>query len=186
MWARTKCTHAGKSLPWEDSMAFKIWHNGRQKIAVRVGMTKLLKKAKRKVRRNKRQARAAALWEKQQVRKRDPLAAYADEMRKRPTPAEDEIRLALGRIGDNFVQQYIVGKRIIDFYLPDRFVAIEADGGHHYTPEGIAADAARQKEILRINPRIVFLRYKNHDIVGNHHFWYKLRADIRRVASALI
>lgn len=106
------------------------------------------------------------------------IKAHASRMTSNPTKAETCMGSALSKIGVRFKQQYIVGLRILDFYLPDLQIAIEADGSQHFTKEGIALDNLREKHILKINPKIRFIRYTNNFIINDVNFLTHLRAKI--------
>lgn len=54
---------------------------------------------------------------------------------------------------------------ILDFYCPERRVAIEVDGGQHFTEEGIAYDAMRTEE-LNLS-KIQVLRFTNAEVKQN-------------------
>lgn len=95
------------------------------------------------------------------------IEKYAMEMRKRPTKAERGVMNALLVLDVRFLHQHIIGNRILDFYLPDHSVGIEADGGQHFTPEGISNDRKREAEILSIQPSLRFIRLGNKFILGN-------------------
>jgi len=67
--------------------------------------------------------------------------------------------------GHKFRRQYSVGPYILDFYCPEKKLAIEVDGGGHYTEEGMAYDRVRSSEIEQLGIR--FLRFTNVDIREN-------------------
>ncbi len=45
--------------------------------------------------------------------------------------------------GAKFCRQHPLGPYVLDFYCPERRVAIETDGGQHLTAEGLDGDAVR-------------------------------------------
>lgn len=59
---------------------------------------------------------------------------------KKESSLERQVRESLEQIGENFLQQHIFDEcknemvLPFDFYLPDRKVAIEVDGIHHFKP----------------------------------------------------
>ena len=66
-----------------------------------------------------------------------------------------------------FRRQYGIGPYILDFYCSRLMVAIEADGGQHFTDEGRARDLAREAylrlrgvRILRFTDREILLETK--------------------------
>ncbi len=67
--------------------------------------------------------------------------------------------------GYKFRRQYSIGKFIVDFYCPEKKLAIEIDGDSHFTQELRPYDAARQKYIE--SQGIHFLRFTNKDITEN-------------------
>jgi very-short-patch-repair endonuclease len=69
--------------------------------------------------------------------------------------------------GFKFRRQYSVGPFILDFYCPEKKLAIEVDGGGHFTDEAIVADGKRQAFIERFGIR--FLRITNTDVRKNLH-----------------
>ena len=79
--------------------------------------------------------------------------------------------------GLKFRRQYPCGPFIIDFYCPDRRVAIELDGGQHYEPAVQAYDA-RRTAFLRAEG-IVVIRFAT-DLV-----FRELAAVLECIAAAL-
>jgi very-short-patch-repair endonuclease len=62
-----------------------------------------------------------------------------------------------------FYRQRIICNYIVDFYCPDAKLVIEIDGGQHYTDEGLAKDAMRDRHladlgltVMRVSAREVF------------------------------
>lgn len=64
-----------------------------------------------------------------------------------------------------FHRQKVIGHYIVDFYCADAQLAIELDGGQHYDPCGVAADAERDAALRRLGINV--LRYANSDIWQN-------------------
>ncbi len=62
-------------------------------------------------------------------------------------------------------RQKNVENYILDFYIPKHKLAIELDGGQHYTPQGMEADRIRTEVLQRWGIRV--LRYTNADIKVN-------------------
>ena len=65
--------------------------------------------------------------------------------------------------GYQFYRQKIIGNYIVDFYCPKAKLAIELDGGQHYSDEGKEKDRMRDKniadfgiEVLRFSDREIF------------------------------
>jgi len=90
------------------------------------------------------------------------------QLRANPTPAE----IALGKIlkSHELTKGKYEFQPIIHGYIPDFLyrmakIIIEADGAHHYTPDGKAADARRTQH-LKAEGYIV-IRFNNREIL--HH-----------------
>lgn len=139
--------------------------------------------ARKKKRRRERYFKKIDSRNKEKKQFRSRIEVYADRMRSRMTKAEIQINRSLKEIGVSFHPQYIIGRRIIDFYVPSVFLAIEADGSQHFTKEGVEADRIRHEEILKIEPRIRFARYANKFILGNPRIVEELRNKINQEAS---
>ena len=106
--------------------------------------------------------------------KRHPkVEQYAQEMRKRPTPAEKRFRVVLANCCSIFNCNYefqktfwngTIGKwYIADFYVHDCRLVIEVDGASHSEPEQIISDKTRDdwfkssgKRVLRVLNRETF------------------------------
>jgi len=97
---------------------------------------------------------------------------------KRLTPWAQELRGALTPAGRKLWYQFLndqpvrwlrqrpIGQYIPDFYCASFKLIIELDGSQHYTPEGLARDAARTVALEQFGVRVI--RFKNHDVM--HHF----------------
>ncbi|HET6148299.1 MAG TPA: endonuclease domain-containing protein [Polyangia bacterium] len=79
--------------------------------------------------------------------------------------------------GFKFRRQHPVGPYILDFYCRARLLAIEVDGGQHFTPEALEYDARRTSYLVACG--ITALRFQN-DWVLSH-----LDAVLSVVADAL-
>lgn len=64
-----------------------------------------------------------------------------------------------------FRRQYGVGRYVLDFYCPERRLAIEIDGDSHYTDSAKSYDKTRENFLLNLN--IKTLRFTNQDILNN-------------------
>ena len=64
-----------------------------------------------------------------------------------------------------FQRQKAIGNYIVDFYCAKARLALELDGGEHYTAQQIEKDALRSKELQEMGLRI--LRICNTDIDRN-------------------
>jgi very-short-patch-repair endonuclease len=86
-------------------------------------------------------------------------------LRRRSTDAEHLLWRLLRRrgvLGIKFRRQHPVGPFILDFYCADHRLAIELDGGQHYTDEARAYDEARTIYLARQGIRV--LRFGNHEL----------------------
>jgi very-short-patch-repair endonuclease len=67
--------------------------------------------------------------------------------------------------GHKFRRQYSIGNFIVDFYCPEKKLAIEIDGDSHFTQKMRPYDAVRQKYIESKGIHVV--RFTNQDITEN-------------------
>lgn len=89
-------------------------------------------------------------------------------LRRNQTDAEKRLWVILkNRQFDNikFRRQFSVDRYILDFYAPEYRLAIEADGGQHYSDEGKEKDRMRDKKLLMLG--IKMLRFSDRDILTN-------------------
>lgn len=87
-------------------------------------------------------------------------------LRQRATPAERRLWQMLRRRqlgGLRFRRQYSIGRYVLDFYCPERHLAIELDGASHEDPARRAHHAEREAflrsrgvRVLRFENRLVF------------------------------
>ncbi len=64
-----------------------------------------------------------------------------------------------------FYRQKPLGQFIVDFYCPSVRLAIEIDGGQHYTVEGASRDSSRDADLSKMG--LCVLRFSNLDVLGN-------------------
>jgi very-short-patch-repair endonuclease len=64
-----------------------------------------------------------------------------------------------------FFRQYSVGPYTLDFYCPERRLAIEVDGGQHADVYGQQHDAHRDQYLKELNIRVI--RFWNNDVLQN-------------------
>ena len=86
-------------------------------------------------------------------------------LRKKLTFAESTLWLRLKSKkleGRKFRRQHSVGKYILDFYCPSERLAIELDGEHHFTEEGMAHDQKRTDYLNSFDIRV--LRFENDEV----------------------
>jgi very-short-patch-repair endonuclease len=93
------------------------------------------------------------------------LETYRKELRNNSTEAERMLwkYIRNGKLGKKIRRQFSIGNYILDFYCFEEKLAIELDGKHHYTPEGIHNDAQRDAflnakgiKVLRFENRRIF------------------------------
>ncbi|MFK7758245.1 MAG: endonuclease domain-containing protein [Flavobacteriales bacterium] len=74
------------------------------------------------------------------------LLPLRKDLRNNGTSAEGAMWSLLKKkqvLGIKFRRQHSVANYILDFYCPEKKLAIELDGAHHYTPEGLEKDKNR-------------------------------------------
>ena len=89
-------------------------------------------------------------------------------LRERATDAERLLwRLLRTRqfFGLNFRRQHSVGSYIVDFYCADHRLAVELDGGQHFTVEGQAYDRRRTEYFATHGVHV--LRFTNRELFEN-------------------
>lgn len=67
--------------------------------------------------------------------------------------------------GFKFRRQYSIDSYVVDFYCAQVKLAVEVDGGSHFTEEAIEYDEDRQRNIEQLG--IQFLRFTNTDVKTN-------------------
>jgi very-short-patch-repair endonuclease len=87
------------------------------------------------------------------------------QLRRNPTDAEAALWAVLrsrqlSRL--KFRRQHVVGHYILDFYCAEHGVAVELDGGQHFTPEGQAYDDRRTAYLAAVGVRV--LRFSNREL----------------------
>jgi very-short-patch-repair endonuclease len=89
-------------------------------------------------------------------------------LRKNATDAERKLWSILRNrqmAGLKFLRQYSVGQYILDFYCPEKRVAIEIDGGQHAGIRGHKWDTRRDTYLHDLNIRVI--RFWNNDVLQN-------------------
>ena len=89
-------------------------------------------------------------------------------LRKNTTDAERELWSILRNrqmVGLKFFRQYSIGPYILDFYCPERRLAVEVDGGQHADSHGQEHDAQRDSYLQELNIRVI--RFWNNDALQN-------------------
>ena len=94
--------------------------------------------------------------------------ANARTLRKEMTPWERKLWYCfLKAYPVRFQRQKPVGNYIVDFYCAGAKLAVELDGGGHYTPEEQQKDQVRTKEIEKYGIKVI--RFCNLDV--DRHFY---------------
>ena len=86
-------------------------------------------------------------------------------LRQRATDAERLLwRLLRTRqfLGLKFRRQHSVGPYVLDFYCAGRGLAVELDGGQHFTVEGLEHDRRRTEYLAEFGVRV--LRFTNREL----------------------
>lgn len=90
--------------------------------------------------------------------------------------------------GRKFCRQHRVDKYVLDFYCSSEKIAIELDGEHHFTDEGLVYDEKRTKYLNALKIRV--LRFENEEIFSSEGRSFRtpnlfpyLKTLLRRVAS---
>ena len=66
-------------------------------------------------------------------------------------------------LGVKFRRQVPFGRYVLDFYCLELRLVIEVDGGQHFEPEGMAADAERTRVLEKAGLRV--LRFSNREVL---------------------
>ena len=94
------------------------------------------------------------------------LVQNARDLRKNMTPEEKHLWYDfLKKLPLTVKRQHNIENYIVDFYIASKKIAIEIDGGQHYTPENKAEDERR--DTLLATWDINVLRYSNKSIREN-------------------
>jgi len=93
------------------------------------------------------------------------LKEYRRNLRKNMTQAEVVLWMMIKnkQLGERFLRQYSIDFFIVDFYCPKYNLAIELDGAHHFTEEGIERDKNRDEHLKSLG--ISVLRFENFEII---------------------
>jgi very-short-patch-repair endonuclease len=101
--------------------------------------------------------------------KNDPvLKDRRRELRRNQTDAERAFWAKVRNkqfLGMKFFRQYSFGSYILDFYCPEKNLAVELDGGHHNQPEGREYDTVRTN-YLNVHG-VEVARFWNNEVLGN-------------------
>ncbi|MEO7992545.1 MAG: DUF559 domain-containing protein [Chryseolinea sp.] len=95
------------------------------------------------------------------IHNRKNLKHFRRDLRNNSTSAEAVLwnHLKESKLGKKFRRQHSVGNFILDFYCPTERIAIELDGAHHFTDEGIKYDEVRTQYLNSLNIKVI--RFEN-------------------------
>jgi very-short-patch-repair endonuclease len=96
------------------------------------------------------------------------LRELARSLRKNQTEAEGYLWQYLRDrrlVGYKFRRQYPIGNYILDFYCPQKKLAIELDGGQHGTNHGLAYDQHRTAILEKHGIKVI--RYWDNEVFQN-------------------
>lgn len=100
--------------------------------------------------------------------KNDPvLKDRRRELRRNQTDAERAFWSKVRNrqlLGMKFFRQYSFGSYILDFYCPEKKLAVELDGGQHNQPEDREYDAVRTNYLNAHGVEVV--RFWNNEVLG--------------------
>lgn len=90
-------------------------------------------------------------------------------LRKKTTDAEKRVWIFLRKrqiCNERFLRQFSINQFVLDFYCPRLRLAIEIDGGIHFSDDDVIQyDKERQTYIETLG--IQFLRFNNEDVFSN-------------------
>ena len=90
------------------------------------------------------------------------------ELRRNQTDAEKTLWAKVRNkqfCGLKFFRQYSVGPYILDFYCPEKNLAVELDGGQHNVPDGREYDVERTAYLNALGIEVA--RFWNNEILTN-------------------
>ena len=95
------------------------------------------------------------------------LKERRQKLRNNATPAEKILwtYLQKSKLGYKFQRQYSLDYFIVDFYCPEKKLAIELDGGHHGSRESQIHDKHRSRYLTGFNVKVI--RFRNEEVTGN-------------------
>lgn len=99
---------------------------------------------------------------------KNEIISRAKKLRENRTEAETHLWhfIRARRLGGyKFRRQHPLGNFIVDFYCPEKKLAVELDGEHHENEEQLAYD--QKRACLLGHKGIKVLRYWNHDVFLN-------------------
>jgi very-short-patch-repair endonuclease len=107
----------------------------------------------------------------QQINNRLALKQKRKDLRNNLTPAEAKLWMLVKSKqldGRKFRRQHSVGNYILDFYCTSEKLAIELDGAHHFTEDGMKYDEVRTAYLNSVGIRVV--RFENRLVFDDPEF----------------
>ncbi len=105
------------------------------------------------------------------------LTERRKELRNNATQAEKYLWYELKNsqiLGKKFRRQHSVGNYIVDFYCPEKRLAIELDGEHHFEKEQKEYDEKRTEYLDSMGINVI--RFKNTDVIfGRNEVFNKIK-----------
>jgi very-short-patch-repair endonuclease len=103
-----------------------------------------------------------------QVFNKTAYKKFRRKLRHKLTPAEATLwRYLKNKQLENrrFRRQFGVDKYVLDFYCPSEKLAVELDGKHHYSEEGMAYDSERDQFLVQQGIKVI--RFENVEVFEN-------------------
>jgi very-short-patch-repair endonuclease len=88
-------------------------------------------------------------------------------LRKQNVPAERVLwqKIRRKQLGFRFLRQFSIGRFVVDFYCPEKKIAIEIDGVTHCTDIEISKDLVKENYIKNLG--LELFRFKNSEIYND-------------------
>lgn len=137
-------------------------HERTEKMRAAIARLKPLQTSTKKKRKAEKKARATATERKWEDMTR--AERHASLMARR-TPSELRLEAEFIKRKMEFKPQFWVQGYWLDFKVGIRKLAVEIDGGYHFTPEQQQKDAERTKTLEKLGWTV--LRFKNEDVAKN-------------------
>lgn len=100
----------------------------------------------------------------------------AKKLNKRPTKSELQVIEILKGFGIEYIQNYLIKRYIVDFYLPKFNMILEIDGGYHNKPKQRTKDLIRDSWFWRYGYKAY--RFKNEEIDKIRQHLLNVKDDI--------
>jgi very-short-patch-repair endonuclease len=89
------------------------------------------------------------------------------QLRKQNVPAEKVLwqKIKRKQLGYRFLRQFSIGRFVVDFYCPEKRIAIEIDGFTHSADNEIKKDMIKENYIKSLG--LDLIRFKNSEIYND-------------------